>query len=129
MPDIDFGQLSEALNDKSDRDFQNIDFVNGADAVVAYQMPSAANNYTWYRKYKSGWVEQGGISSGGKSVAVTLPVVMIDGNYTVVFGNTSSGYEQIQIIDRTTTSFSYHNTKGTTPASCCWQVSGLSASL
>ena len=30
------------------------------DYVIASQTPTADNNYTWYRKYKSGWVEQGG---------------------------------------------------------------------
>lgn len=30
------------------------------DFVVESQLPTAENNYTWYRKYKSGWVEQGG---------------------------------------------------------------------
>ena len=28
--------------------------------VIDFQEPTSANNYTWYRKYKSGWVEQGG---------------------------------------------------------------------
>jgi hypothetical protein len=31
------------------------------DYVVDFQAPTSANNYTWYRKYKSGWVEQGGL--------------------------------------------------------------------
>ena len=35
------------------------------DFVVECQLPTAANNYTWYRKYKSGWVEMGGILSVG----------------------------------------------------------------
>lgn len=30
------------------------------DAVVAFQKPTADNDYTWYRKYASGWVEMGG---------------------------------------------------------------------
>lgn len=30
------------------------------DYVVETQLPTAENNYTWYRKYKSGWVEMGG---------------------------------------------------------------------
>ena len=34
----------------------------GADYVIASQNPTAENNYTWYRKYQSGWVEQGGRS-------------------------------------------------------------------
>lgn len=38
--------------------------MTGTDYVVAWQMPTAENNYTWYRKYKSGWLEQGGKLSG-----------------------------------------------------------------
>lgn len=45
MNDIDVGAMSELLNQ--------------ADFVIDYQVPTAANNYTWYRRYKSGWVEQG----------------------------------------------------------------------
>lgn len=59
MADIDFGQLSEALNGKSDRDLRNVDTTAKADAVIDYQEPTGSNGYTWYRKYKSGWVEQG----------------------------------------------------------------------
>ena len=36
---------------------------NLTDYVVASQSPTANNNYTWYRKHKSGWLEQGGITS------------------------------------------------------------------
>ena len=54
------------------------------DYVIEWQMPTAENNYTWYRKYKSGWVEQGGIWTGemscdiGKEVisTITLPIKM-----------------------------------------------------
>lgn len=85
MADIDFGQLSEALNDKSDRDLRNVDNTAGADAVIDYQEPTSANNYTWYRKYASGWVEQGGyIEANGNhrdDLPVTLPVVMATNVY------------------------------------------------
>lgn len=30
------------------------------DYVIEWQSPTANNNYTWYRKYKSDWVEMGG---------------------------------------------------------------------
>lgn len=73
MADIDFGQLSEALNGKSDRDLRNVDTTAKADAVIDFQLPTAENGYTWYRKYKSGWVEQGGY---------------IDGNYSHTFSGT-----------------------------------------
>ncbi|MBD5400737.1 hypothetical protein HDR61_03265 [bacterium] len=33
--------------------------IGGADYVVDFQMPIPGNNYIWYRKYKSGWLEQG----------------------------------------------------------------------
>lgn len=79
MPDIDFGQISETLNNKTDRDLRNVDTTAKADAVIGYQEPTSANNYTWYRKYKSGWVEQGqkklqiAYNSNG---LITLPVAM-----------------------------------------------------
>ena len=61
-----------------------------ADYVVESQLPTAENNYTWYRKYRSGWVEQGGIQTGNTPISVgsagsigeiTLPVEMQDANY------------------------------------------------
>ena len=119
------GEMSEVLNNKADIDLLNI--LSNIDFVVESQFPTSENNYTWYRKYKSGWIEQGGSSSGGTSVTVTLPVTMVDSNYTVVLGNTSGGYEQIQITGKTTTTFSYRNAKGSTAASCCWRVSGMVA--
>lgn len=59
--------------------------------VVESQFPTAENNYTWYRKYNSGWVEQGGVWTGSKScgygqetsIVVNLPVEMQDTNYYV----------------------------------------------
>ena len=54
------------------------------DYVVESQEPTSANGYTWYRKYKSGWVEQGGITAKNiSSVNVTLPVEMLDAHYHV----------------------------------------------
>lgn len=36
------------------------EWAHGHGILVASQMPTAANNWTWYRKYSDGWVEQGG---------------------------------------------------------------------
>lgn len=77
MPDIDFGQISEALNNKTDRDLRNVDTTAKADAIIDYQEPTTTNGYTWYRKYKSGWVEQGGYVSGqadSTNKTITYPV-------------------------------------------------------
>ena len=50
------------------------------DYVIETQLPTAENNYTWFRKYKSGWVEQGGHST---SQTIILPVEMADTNYNI----------------------------------------------
>ncbi len=54
------------------------------DWVVESQLPTAENNYTWYRKYKSGWVEQGGIfDTPGKGYqSIILPVEMADTGFS-----------------------------------------------
>ena len=39
------------------------------DPIVAYQLPTSDNGYRWYRKYASGWVEQGGAQSGYDSIS------------------------------------------------------------
>ena len=62
------------------------------DYVIESQAPTAENNYTWYRKYKSGWVEQGGIWSGQVNVAqgratdvtISLPVNISNTNYNII---------------------------------------------
>ncbi len=51
------------------------------DNVIASQIPSTANGNTWYRKYNSGWVEQGGYVSGALDATITMPVPMQNTNY------------------------------------------------
>ena len=82
---------------------------NISDYVIQSQTPSADNNYTWYRKYKSGWVEQ-----GGKTTAVTiaagwsadqtlvLPITMSNDEYTITFGLISGDFGIIKISKTTT---------------------------
>lgn len=53
--------------------------VNTGHEVIAFQEPTSANNYTWYRKYADGWVEQGQkkINIGNGSYGLfNLPIVM-----------------------------------------------------
>ena len=67
------------------------------------------------------------MSGSGRGITVALPVSMSDGNYTVVFGNTSGQYEQLQLTSRKSSSFSakISNSGGSTTG--CWQVSGYAA--
>ena len=53
--------------------------------VIAFQVPTAGNNYTWYRKYADGWVEQGGYTiTNTNPRTVTFLVEMADTNYQVL---------------------------------------------
>lgn len=96
MPAVntDEGTILEALNDKLDRDANNLDAsTTNFDVVIDYQVPTAENNYTWYRRYASGWVEQGGALQTPTDALITIimPVTMTDTNYTLLLTRTWSG--------------------------------------
>lgn len=98
------------------------------DTVVEWQAPTAENNYTWYRKYASGWVEQGGISDW--KVTIALPKVMSDTNYCVqISGNMTTastlGYP-VDATNKTINGF-YLGTRDTGSQQVAWQVSGMAA--
>jgi len=121
------GINTETLNNKVDRDFGNIP--TGYDIVIDWQAPTAANNYTWYRKYKSGWIEQGGIIPTGIS-NVTFPIQMLDTNYSYTYSylskdNTSTMTWQqagAQTISPTGMTFSNFSTVVRR-----WEVKGMAA--
>lgn len=73
------------------------DIITPTDYIVAQQLPTAANGYTWYRKYKSGMVEQGGryvMPTGVVVAIITFPVVMKNNNYTVTAACTTPNRDQ-----------------------------------
>ena len=76
------------------------------DWVVETQLPTAENNYIWYRKYKSGWVEMGGKSN---TQTITLPVEMADTNYHIYLtgycNTTNNNVDVWGWRNKTTTSF------------------------
>lgn len=121
MADIDVGQVLEQLNNKVD--LPAGDSQDGIDFVVDWQKPTEENGYTWYRKYKSGWVEQGGISTVSP---VVYPLPMSDTNYTLVCVPHLNANAQIYWADfghtKTTTGFEYRTENGIE-----WQVSGMGA--
>ena len=73
------GDVSEIRSDITDLDTRTNNLL---DYVIETQAPTSDNNYTWYRKYKSGWIEQGGKVSSAKFV--TLPQAMPDTNYNII---------------------------------------------
>ncbi len=89
--------------------------------LIAYQNPNAGNNYTWYRKYADGWVEQGGVISGAQRV--NLPIAMSDANYCVLGTYVATGIVSGAMgLNPDSTGF-YANTAAATR----WYVSGVAA--
>ena len=115
---------------KADTDLSNVS--SNIDYVVESQDPTEANGYTWYRLYKSGWVEQGGVISIVKGVTnVTLPVEMNDTNYLVSMsagnGNPASQYAGAYKWDRTSTTIISLTNDNTGTITFSWLVLGQSA--
>lgn len=128
MSDINIGAITEALNDKTDRDMQNVDITTGADAVIEYQEPTSENSYTWYRKYKSGWIEQGG-KLNPSITSVSLPVKMSDSNYNCFITYTQTTSSDAARLNKFTTA-TQSTTNFTVTSSTLnriWQVSGKAA--
>ena len=82
------GLNASLFNNKADIDLANV--LANIDYVVESQLPTADNNYTWYRKYRSGWVEQGQkkiqIAHNSKGL-ITLPVAMANTDYMALAGS------------------------------------------
>ena len=117
------GVTTEALNTK----------VTIGHEVVEFQEPTAANNYTWYRKYRDGWVEQGGqfVKTGGQYALneQTLSVPMANTAYyaNVIFGG-GTGDSTVDFgITRTTTTLKIYPCWSSTGQSCPWFVCGMAA--
>lgn len=104
--------------------------------LVAVQRPTADNNYTWYRKYSDGWVEQGGTTSfpaaGTSSVTKTINLIvpMANNKYAVnpcPFWSAPSAYYGWQISNKTTSSVTFTGYSATDNNNVVWQVSGMGA--
>ena len=104
------------------------DALNGADYVIAWQTPTAENNYTWYRKYKSGWVEQGGEITTNINTVI-LPVAMANNHYVLIRTQVGSGLQSYYPAwvagynEKTTTSFTFSNIS----VNNIWYACGMSA--
>lgn len=134
---ITIGKLTESINNKMDRDGANAN--TSWIFVVLKQDPTSSNNYTWYRVYSDGWVEQGqnyvALTSNGQTF--TMPIAMVDNKYNIqctgVSGttqtSTSTGIYVSTYDTRTTTTFSCYSGDDDTFNTCyfAWFVSGMAA--
>ena len=110
------------LNNKADVDLSNISA--NIDYVIESQLPTSSNGYKWYRKYKSGWVEQGQIQElfSAGTTSITLLVEMKSAAYNIIplsginntlsySGQTSTGFDLASTIQQY----------------CGWEVKGVAA--
>ena len=102
------------------------------DTVVFFQKPTQDNNYTWARKYASGWVEQGGVfatvNTSYHTESITLPVEMANTNYNCHISCASSGSVYMPLIQsKTTTGFVAYNVVNTPAYAGGWTVCGMAA--
>lgn len=109
-----------------------------SDYVIETATGLTGTGYTdgWYRKYKSGWVEQGGetlcdSSSTGVTTTVTLPVSMINSTYSRMISNNSNNVGQrtqtIGSATTTTISIVAYQSTGTENRLLGWKVEGMAA--
>lgn len=130
------------LHDGSTQGGVEVPTADTADYVVEWQTPTDLNNYTWYRKYKSGWVEQGGRvpNSTSQRGSIPLPVTMASTNYTAVATGpnitSNNNTTMIGIYETTTTDIKLYATTvntqsqtaaGTLSSTTSWLVYGMGA--
>lgn len=139
LPD-DVAELQEALSGLSGNLSDLTDTVDSIDLktssitdyLVDSQEPTAENNYTWYRKYHSGWVEQGGYvaNSGNEDLVIQLPITMANTYYKWSVGmsynnaNEEATYKQVSIWDKTTTGFTIRRAGNIVKS---WSIAGMGA--
>ena len=98
--------------------------------VTEFQAPTSENNYTWYRKYKDGWVEQGG-TCGNNTQTIVLPVEMADTNYKPMLAitmSTDTAPQYAPAVNSTSISTTgFKATFGGVPNGGSWEVKGMMA--
>lgn len=102
------------------------------DPLVAFQVPTAENNYVWYRKYASGWVEQGGQLSNSYSGDVVFAIPMADTNYhvnlTLITTRAASSFDKERAPNELyADKFTVNNIGGSGSTGARWEVKGMAA--
>jgi hypothetical protein len=101
--------------------------------IIEFMEPTVDNDYTWYRLYSDGWVEQGGkgqVTTNGTGNTFSLPVAMVDTNYTIVVAKWAgdTGNVGFNVMPNTTTTFNAGVAyQSALTREFTWQVSGMAA--
>ena len=109
----------------------NTVFPAAVDYVIETQLPTSSNNYTWYRKYRSGWIEQGGRLAGGSGSytgTVNLSKEMADTYYNLSIIALTTGGGVYSCIKGTITTTSFIYSANDSPDNgFSWEVKGQGA--
>ena len=122
-------EFQQGLSGKADTNLGNIP--SNYDYVVESQVNADGS---WYRKYKSGWLEQGGGfgSNDATNTIVTLLKPYANTTYSIMVGQMigSSGdptYWNFAVFNKTTSTVTIHNSTNGAGNICQWEAKGMGA--
>ena len=122
-------EFQQGLSGKADTNLGNVP--SNYDYVVESQVNADGS---WYRKYKSGWLEQGGGfgSNDATNTIVTLLKPYANTTYSIMVGQMigSSGdatYWNFAVFNKTTSTVTIHNATNGAGNICQWEAKGMGA--
>ena len=122
-------EFQQGLSGKADTNLGNVP--SNYDYVVESQVNADGS---WYRKYKSGWLEQGGGfgSNDDTNTIVTLLKPYANTTYSIIVGQMigSSGdatYWNFAVFNKTTSTVTIHNATNGAGNICQWEAKGMGA--
>lgn len=125
---IDLGNLTKEIQSlqtsKANTDLSNVS------SNIDFVVESGSSGNKWYRKWKSGWLEQGGVESLSEGV-ITLMKPYANTDYIILktykndAGTSGAIIKNVSVYEVTTTSFKTRN--GGTISACSWKTEGQGA--
>ena len=130
--DGQIGALAEQLNNKMDLPTGKSQ--SDVDYVVERKVPTSSDQ-TWYRVYKSGWIEQGGVYNGSFNSATVHSLLkpFSSTDYTIVGNSLTTSNESMAwcCVNRTTSTFTGESFRGITAngtySKLYWEAKGQGA--
>lgn len=102
MPDIDFGRISESLNEKMDRDVGNPS-ITGKERIVVFGIPDYSAGITTttnsYTAPKAGFVQVNGSMGAWATSELKVNGVLVD-RFRNVYSDSGASYGMQCIVDK-----------------------------
>jgi len=107
--------LGDAKADKTDLDFRAELDLSNVDENIDFIVDSWTDNYNWYKKYRNGYIIQGGkaVNNPNGSANLTYNIAFASDQYTIMLSaiddTTYANYYNLAANNRTTTGCSVYN--------------------